>query len=39
MKVEDKKRELAHTNDLIADRQQALAEKRNELDGNHAGDS
>ena len=32
VKVEDKKRELAHTNDLIADRQQALAEKRNELE-------
>ena len=32
VKVEDKKRELAHTNDLIADRQQALVEKKNELD-------
>lgn len=32
VKVEDKKREQAHTNDLIADRQQALAEKRNELE-------
>lgn len=32
VKVEDKKRELARTNDLVADRQQALDEKKNELD-------
>ena len=32
IKVEDKKRELARTNDLIGDRQQALDEKRNELE-------
>ena len=32
VKVEDKKRELARTNDLVADRQQALEEKKNELD-------
>ena len=32
MKVEDKKRELARTNDLIVDRQQALVEKQNELE-------
>ena len=32
IKVVDKKRELARTNDLIADRQQALDEKRNELE-------
>ena len=31
-KVEDKKRELIRTNDLINDRQQALDEKKNELD-------
>ena len=32
VKVEDKKRELARTNDLVADRQQALEEKKIELD-------
>ena len=32
VKVEDKKRELARTNDLVADRQPALEEKKNELD-------
>ena len=32
VKVEDKKRELSRTNDLIVDRQQALDEKKNELD-------
>lgn len=32
VKVEEKKRELTRTNDLIVDRQQALAEKKNELD-------
>ena len=31
-KVEDKKRELQHTNELIDDRQTALSEKKNELD-------
>ena len=31
-KVEDKKRELVRTNDLINDRQQALDEKKSELD-------
>ena len=31
-KVEDKRKELNHTHDLIEDRQTALAEKKNELD-------
>ena len=31
-KVEDKRKELNHTHDLIEDRQAALAEKKNELD-------
>ena len=31
-KVDDKKRELAHTHDMMDDRQSALEEKKNELD-------
>ena len=31
-KVDDKKRELAHTHDIMDDRQSALEEKKNELD-------